>query len=225
MAPSGGKGLGMGSGIERSRSSAPVSRPTALRSPHKSPSPQHGGLVGGARWVDLRTGCPPRAAQRGRGCASSPGAARAAKPPASPERRRPCGRRATKRKRLARRSSRCEHFSGVRGPATGMAGARGGDLAGQARSAADHDRPVRQAGPFTRSVKEDGPRSQSTGGPHPKHRVRSTPRRRAATPRGCCPGGPGGTPGRAVCACHCGGIRGLRESRSHEGAQHVRLAS
>lgn len=54
---------------------------------------------------------------------------------------------------------------GLRGPATGLASARGGDLAGQARSAVDQDRPVRQAGPFTRSEKEIGPRSPNTGGP------------------------------------------------------------
>ena len=51
-----GKGLGMG-GVPSSRSSEPVSRPTARRSPHKFPSSIDGGAVGGARWVARRMRC------------------------------------------------------------------------------------------------------------------------------------------------------------------------
>lgn len=62
---------------------------------------------------------------------------------------------------MARRSSRCEHFKVVSGPASGVAGDRGGDLAGAAPSGAQHS--DLQAGQFakrasfTRSVKESGP--------------------------------------------------------------------
>ena len=65
--------------------------------------------------------------------------------------------------RLARRSSRCEHFGDpvFSGPAPGLAADRGGDLAGAAPSGAQ--RSDLQAGQFakrasfTRSVKETGP--------------------------------------------------------------------
>ena len=50
-----------------------------------------------------------------------------------PEARRLCGRRDTKRTagaRLARRSSRVDHFKDFSGPASGVAGDRGDDLSG-----------------------------------------------------------------------------------------------
>ena len=98
-------------GFNSSRSSEPVSRPTARRSPHKSPSPLTGAQLGGARWDDWRMGCHlPRAAQcRGR-CASSPGAAVAAQP--TERSRAAAALRPTchQAQRLARRSSRCEHL-------------------------------------------------------------------------------------------------------------------
>ena len=90
--------------------------------------------------------------------------------------RRLCGRRATKRgtaERLARRSSRCDHFKqrGLRalefsGPASGLASDRGDDLAEAPSTEAQRHRkprPVRQAASFTRSVKEKSPRSPVTG--------------------------------------------------------------
>ena len=90
------------------------------------------------------------------------------------EQRRLCGRRATKRSdwrggRAAASTSVPPDFSG---PATGMAGDRGGDLAGAAQSGAQ--RSDLQAGQFakrtsfTRSVKESGPAIPGHGnGPLP----------------------------------------------------------
>ncbi len=98
---------------------------------------------------------------------------------------------------------------GLRGPATGLASARGGDLAGQARSAADQDRPVRQAGRSHAVGRKAarGPRAREGRPPEP--RVRSTPRQVAQRrPRECFRGGPGGTPERAARAGRRGGRRG-----------------
>ena len=85
----------------RSPSSAPVSRPTAERSPHKSPSPQGRGLWGERGGSNGARAAPP---QRGRSVAQSP---------QKHGQRRLCGRRATKGAagdRLARRSSRWAHY-------------------------------------------------------------------------------------------------------------------
>jgi hypothetical protein len=108
-----------------------------------------------------------------------------------PQQRRPCDRRDTKRSDW-RDGRDAASTSGLRGPASGMAGGRGGDLAGQARSAVDQDRPVRQAGPFTRSVKEAGPRApRARESRAPKPCVQSTPDQAAQRrPRGACLGGP-----------------------------------
>ena len=83
------------------------------------------GRVGGARWDDWRTGCPlPRSAQRRERGASSPGAAVAAKPTersrAAAALRPTCHRA----QRMARRSSRCEHFNAFRfqRPGSGLGG-------------------------------------------------------------------------------------------------------
>jgi len=84
-------------GVSRSRCSAPVSRPTASRSPHKSPSTTDGGAVGGARWDDRRAGCllfGAGASQRVCQLAWRSGCREGA---AVHERRRLRGRRATKR--------------------------------------------------------------------------------------------------------------------------------
>ena len=99
-------------GVLRSRSSEPVSRPTARRSPHKSPSHLTGAQLGGARWDAWRTRCPGVGATQRRGrCASSPGAAVAAQP--TERSRAEAALRPTchQAQRLARRSSRCEHLS------------------------------------------------------------------------------------------------------------------
>jgi len=99
-------------GVLRSRSSEPVSRPTAMKIPPQVPLTLDGGAVGGARWDDWRTGCPsPWSAQRRGRCASSPGAAVAAQP--TERSRAEAALRPTchQAQRLARRSSRCEHLS------------------------------------------------------------------------------------------------------------------
>jgi len=149
------------------------------------------GAVGGEHGGTTRARAAPRAPQYSSRCASSPGAAGAAKATASTEQRRPRGRRDTERSEW-RDGRGAANTSDLHGPASGMAGGRGGDLAGQARRAVDQDRPVRQAGPFTRSGKEAGPWSPSTGGPRRRPRVRSTPRRVAPRrPRECCPAAQG----------------------------------
>jgi hypothetical protein len=51
-----GVGDGWSSFFVRSPSSAPVTRPTVLRSPSKSPSRRTGAQPGGARWADLAHG-------------------------------------------------------------------------------------------------------------------------------------------------------------------------
>ena len=118
--------------------------------PPTSPPHKGTGVVGGARWDDWRTGGHlPTAAQRRSRCDSSPGAAVAAKTPHRPEQRRLCGRRATKeaqRTTGAAVEPLIAGFPEFSGPASGVAGDRGGDLAGSARSAVDQNRPVRQAG-------------------------------------------------------------------------------
>jgi hypothetical protein len=51
-----GKGLGKGGLVSSSGSGEPASRPTVLRSPHKSPSRRTGAQLGGARWAGLAHG-------------------------------------------------------------------------------------------------------------------------------------------------------------------------
>lgn len=68
-----------------SRSSEPVSRPTALMIPPQVPLANRRGFVGGARWDDWHTGCHLlRAPQRRDRCASLSGAVVAAKTTESP---------------------------------------------------------------------------------------------------------------------------------------------
>ena len=103
--------------------------------PTSPPRDSTGAQLGGARWDDWRTGCHRvRAAQRRGRRASLPGAAVAAKATANP--RAPATLRPTchQAKRLARRSSRCEHINAFSGPASGVAGDRGDDLAGVQRT-------------------------------------------------------------------------------------------
>src|SRR5438445_8507622 len=87
--------------------------PPHRRSPHKSPSPRTGAQLGGARWVALAMKAAKneeRARSRGERCDRFPGAADARRSTPHLEGRRPCGRRDTKRMRLARWSSRPEHI-------------------------------------------------------------------------------------------------------------------
>lgn len=57
MAPSGGKGLGMGSGLNAAEAVRRFPGPP-LEDPPTSPPRPSTGVVGGARWDDRRTGCP-----------------------------------------------------------------------------------------------------------------------------------------------------------------------
>ena len=180
LPPTGGRGVGMapsltgrGWGWVGFLAAEAVSRfpGPPLEDPPTSPPHPLTGARGGSAVGRLAHGLPP---PRGRRSVAADVPARLAQRlqrsrPNDHEQRRLCGRRDTKepRQRLARRSSRslraaaaCTsvHFSG---PASGMAGDRGGDLAGAAPSGAQ--RSDLQAGQFakrasfTRSVKESGP--------------------------------------------------------------------
>ena len=141
--------------------------------------------MGGARWDDWRTGCPPN----GRRSVAADVPARLAQRlqhsrPNDHEQRRLCGRRATKRSdwRGGRAADRwlCSGKAAAgtslhpvfSGPAPGMAGDRGGDLAGAAPSEAQ--RSDLQAGQFakraslTRSVREAGPAIPGRGNGPPR---------------------------------------------------------
>jgi hypothetical protein len=125
-----------------------------LEDPPTSPPRNSTGARGGSAVGRLAHGLPP---PRGRRSVAADVPARLAQRlqrsrPHDHEQRRLCGRRATKRSdwrggRAAARTSLNPVFSG---PATGMAGDRGGDLAGAAPSGAQRSdcasRPVRQAG-------------------------------------------------------------------------------
>lgn len=143
-----------------------------LKAPPTSPPHPGMGVVGGSRWDDWRAGCPPAAPQPMCQLAWRSGCSEGAE---HLELRRLRGRRDRQAQRLARRSSRSDHFKS--GPASGLAGSRGGDLAGGARSAADHDRPVRQAG---RSRAAGLARTAGPGGG--KGRVRSSSSRVQGAP-------------------------------------------
>ena len=115
-----GKGLGMG-GLHSSRSSEPVSRPTALKIPPQVPLARSTGACWGERGGT--TGA--------RAATPAGGAAKRSRPPCH-EQRRPCGRRATKRSdwRGGRAAASTSMDSVSSGPASGVAGGRGDDLAG-----------------------------------------------------------------------------------------------
>ena len=98
-----------------SRSSEPVSRPTALKIPPQVPLTLDGGAAGGSAVGRLAHGLPLlRSTQRRGRCASLPGAAVAAE--ATAHSRAPAPLRPTchQAQRLARRSSRGEHFDALR---------------------------------------------------------------------------------------------------------------
>ena len=140
--------------------------------------------MGGARWDDWRTGCPfPAVGAASRpmcqlawrsGCSAddrtstSSGASAADVPPREPKASDWRGGRAADRWLCRGTAAACTSMHPVfSGPATGMAGDRGGDLAGAAPSGAQ--RSDLQAGQFakrasfTRSVKERGPASPGHG--------------------------------------------------------------
>ena len=120
----------------RSRGDEPVSRPTASKIPPQVPLAKDGGAAGGS--AVGRTGAEgckgmKRARSNGERCARSPGATDARRRPpsclrvgVSAERVTPSGPKA---ERLARGPSRLDRYEASSGPASGMAGARGGDLA------------------------------------------------------------------------------------------------
>jgi len=83
--------------------------------PTSPPRNSTGAQLGGARWDDWRTGCPPPPGRRSIAAAVPARLAQRLQRnrPKDHEQRRLCGRRATKGaegERLARRSSRCEHL-------------------------------------------------------------------------------------------------------------------
>ena len=139
------------------RNGEPVSRPTALKIPPQVPLASDGGAVGGiAVGCNRLIGQRPRHGgpeQRGRRDSVSWRDGRRERP--ARHSRGPAALRPTchQAERLARRSSRTEHISNSGGPASGVAGGRGGDLrraqrTGAQRSAAQcvSTGAVRQAG-------------------------------------------------------------------------------
>lgn len=117
-------GRGGGWGHLAARNSEPVTWPTAERSPHKSPSPVDGGAVGGVRWAQWRTRCPSlfgRPAKRRRPHYLSSGVSADGVTPSA----------ATGAAFEPLRSLQGFAVSGIpSGPASGLAGDRGDDLAG-----------------------------------------------------------------------------------------------
>ena len=149
------EGLGMG-GLHSSRSSEPVSRPTALKIPPHVPLAHRRGLAGGSAVGRLAHALPP---QRGSkpcgGCDSLPGATAAASEPSNDAKLGGTAagvtRSGPKGQRLARRSSRAEHFnafsaSAARHRAWRVLGGRSGRCAARGAAACMRRRSVRQAG-------------------------------------------------------------------------------
>ena len=148
-----GKGWGW-VGFFSSRSSEPVPWPTALKIPPQVPL----AIRRGRSWGERGGTTGARAAPRSGDAASRPMCQLAWRGGCSEdasrahEARRLCGRRDTKGtegERLARRSSRTDHFNGFSGPASGVAGDRGDDLAA--------------AQPTERSVAREAAASSSSG--------------------------------------------------------------
>jgi hypothetical protein len=141
-------------GVISSRSSEPASRPTAQRSPHQSPSPRHGGW-----WGDC--GGP-----QGERAARALGRRSAAKTtdmtPAAAALRPTCHQA----QRLARRSSRSGQTQ--RGPASGVAGGRGDELASARRAKPEHDG---QFGKWARRARAAWTTSRARGPGHGKGRL------------------------------------------------------
>ena len=151
-------------GLHSSRSSEPVSRPTALKIPPQVPLAHRRGLAGGSAVGRLAHALPPRrAAQRAR---QPTGAA-------FHEQRRPCGRRDTKLTqgsdwRGGRAAASTSMHSVFSGPASGVAGDRGDDLAGAKRSkrSAVSAAPVSSSSGLVVHAQREGsksPRSPGTG--------------------------------------------------------------
>ena len=144
--------------VTNRRNGEPVSRPTALKIPPQVPLIPDGGAVGGLRWAEPAPWAA-TATPRARAIADGVTAplARRLLRAARPTSRRPTPLRPTchKAQRLARRSSRPEHSLPSGGPAPGVAGGQGDNLAGAAcpeskRSAATK----RGAGQFVKRTSE-----------------------------------------------------------------------
>ena len=164
-------------GLPRSRSSEPVSRPTALKIPPHVPLAHRRGLAGGSAVGRLAHALPsPQGSKPCGGCDSLPGATAAASEPsndpklggtaAGVTRSGPKGSdwRAGRAGLNTSTPSALQRFSG---PASGLAGARADDLAGVSRSAQRRACDAGQfdkRGSFKRSVKEAKPaRSPGAG--------------------------------------------------------------
>lgn len=195
MAPFRREGVGDGCWDSRSRSSAPVSRPTA--SPPTSPPHPGTGVVGGARWDDQRTGCP-----NGRRSAAADVPARLAQRVQRRrlqhhERRRPCGRRDTKRSDW--RDGRAAAITLER-PGHGHGGCEEW-RSGRTRAKRSRSAPASSpSGPVHAQREGSWPAISSHGraarrwpsGPS------TPPLSRSDAQRGCCHCGPGETLGRAA---------------------------
>jgi hypothetical protein len=143
--------------------------------------------------TDAQAALPRATQQRGR-CASSPGAAVATESTASHERRRPCGRRDTKRSDW-RDGRAAANTSGIRGPAAGLASERGGDLAGGRAQRSPSGPACSPSGPVHAQREGSRPAIPEHGRAAlelPLRAQRVMPCRAATAQRGCCPGGPGG---------------------------------
>lgn len=180
LPPTGGRGVGMapsltgrGWGWVVFFAAEAVSRfpGPPLEDPPTSPPRYSTGARGGSAVGRLAHGLPP---PHGRRSVATDVPARLAQRlqrsrPNDHEQRRLCGRRATERSgwRGGRAAASTSTHSVLSGPAPGLAGDRGGDLAGAAPSGAQ--RSDLQAGQFaerasfTRSVKESGPASPGHG--------------------------------------------------------------
>ena len=137
-----------------------------LEDPPTSPPRNSTGARGGERGgtTGARAAKLPRAAQRRGRCASSPGAAVAAQPTEGSRAAAALRPTCHQAKRLARRSSRCEHSTapGLQRPGSGLGGCPGVAIwpaRHRAERSAATCKPVSSpSGPsFTRSVKEAGP--------------------------------------------------------------------
>ena len=140
------------------RNGEPVFRPTALKIPPQVPLIEDGGAVGGSRWAEPAPWAA-TAASRARATADGVTAPLARRLPraARARSREPAPLRPTchKAQRLARRSSRPEHALPSGGPAPGVAGGRGDDLAGAARPESERSGATKRgAGQFVKRASE-----------------------------------------------------------------------
>jgi translation initiation factor IF-2 len=171
------------------RNGEPVPRPTALKIPPQVPLIPGRGRGGGSRWAEP---APWAATATQRARATAAGATgplahrlpRAARP--IPEGRRLCGRRATKRSDWRGGRAGPSSLLPSGGPAPGVAGGRGEDLAGEARPESKRSGATKRgAGQFVKRAREtDGghvPRDGHQGprGPRPREGPPSSSRRRS----------------------------------------------